>query len=142
MSITPLTPEPGDQEALMSQVAYLYYEEMLTQEAIARRLQVTRWKVGRLLRAAREQGIVEISIRHVDSRSVELEQKIVELFGLDDKRGGQQQMVAVHTVDRTAHWVANQAGLERGLLYLTVQCSLRIKRLLGLLVGDKFQPNE
>ena len=60
MSITPLTPEPGDQEALMSQIAYLYYEEMLTQEAIARRLQVTRWKVGRLLRAAREQGIVEI----------------------------------------------------------------------------------
>ena len=83
MSITPLAPEPSDQETLMSQVAYLYYEEMLTQEAIARRLQVTRWKVGRLLRAAREQGIVEISIRHVDSRSVELEQRIVELFGLD-----------------------------------------------------------
>jgi deoxyribonucleoside regulator len=83
MSVSSLPVEAADHEQLMAQIAYLYYEEMLTQEAIARQLHLTRWKVGRLLRAAREQGIVEISIHHVDSRSAELERTLVSLFPIE-----------------------------------------------------------
>jgi DNA-binding transcriptional regulator LsrR (DeoR family) len=46
----------------MVQVARLYYERALTQEQIARRLNLTRQKVSRLLIRARSDGIVHISI--------------------------------------------------------------------------------
>lgn len=82
MSVSPIRIDPGDGDQLMARVAHLYYEEMLTQEAIARQVGLTRWKVGRLLKAAREQGIVEINIRHVDLRLAELEASLRENFDL------------------------------------------------------------
>jgi deoxyribonucleoside regulator len=48
----------------MIRVSHLYYEEMLTQEAIARRMNLTRWKIGRLLKQARDSGVVKIEIAH------------------------------------------------------------------------------
>jgi len=82
MSVSPIRIDPSDGDQLMARVAHLYYEEMLTQEAIARQVGLTRWKVGRLLKAAREQGIVEINIRHVDLRLAELEASLRENFDL------------------------------------------------------------
>lgn len=66
----------------MVRVAHLYYEEMLTQESIAKRLNLTRWKVGRMLREARELGIVKIEITHAGGRLAELESQLVQRFGL------------------------------------------------------------
>ena len=42
--------------------ARLYYDENKTQDEIGEMLDITRWKVGRLLALAREVGIVSISI--------------------------------------------------------------------------------
>ena len=47
---------------LMVQVARLYHENGFNQAEIARRLSITRQKVSRLLIAARNQGIVKITI--------------------------------------------------------------------------------
>jgi deoxyribonucleoside regulator len=47
---------------LMVQVARMYYENQLNQEEIARRLNLTRQKVSRLLIAARSQGIIKTVI--------------------------------------------------------------------------------
>ena len=47
-------------ELLSIRAAELYYEENLTQEEIGRNLQITRWKVGRLLTQAKEEGFVRI----------------------------------------------------------------------------------
>ncbi len=69
---------------LMLRAAQLYYHGDLTQDAVGKRLGVSRFKVGRLLdRAIREQA-VRIEIVHPAARLVALEDALVERFGLDD----------------------------------------------------------
>ena len=69
---------------LMLRAAQLYYHGDLTQDAIGKRLGVSRFKVGRLLdRALREQA-VRIEIVHPAARLVALEDDLVERFGLVD----------------------------------------------------------
>ncbi|MFN3865790.1 MAG: sugar-binding transcriptional regulator [Demequina sp.] len=52
---------------LMREAAHLYYVEHETMEAVARRLGQSRSSVSRLLKAARETGIVRIQVRDVDT---------------------------------------------------------------------------
>lgn len=52
----------ADRLVLMGQVARLYYAEGATQEEIARRLDISRPTISRLLRDARSAGVVEITI--------------------------------------------------------------------------------
>ncbi len=53
---------PADVDAMM-QVARRYYEGQATQAEIAAELGLSRMKVNRLLRQAREAGIVDVRIR-------------------------------------------------------------------------------
>ncbi|WP_051800198.1 sugar-binding transcriptional regulator [Catenuloplanes japonicus] len=66
----------------MLRAAQLYYEQSLTQDEIARRMLLTRWKVGRLLDEARRSGIVKVEIIHPRARRHEEEQRLTERFGL------------------------------------------------------------
>ena len=68
-------------ELLSIRAAELYYEENLTQEEIGRSLQITRWKVGRLLTQAKDEGFVRIEILHSRARRPQLERR------LRDERG-------------------------------------------------------
>lgn len=72
------------EELLAVRAAELYYDESLTQDEIGARLHVTRWKVGRLLAAARESGIVRIQIVHPRARQVRVEAALRARFGLQD----------------------------------------------------------
>ncbi len=73
-----------DDTRLMLRAAQLYYHADLTQDAVGKRLGVSRFKVGRLLdRAIREQA-VRIEIVHPAARLVALEDALVERFGLTD----------------------------------------------------------
>ena len=47
---------------LMTEVAMLYYLENVTQEAIAKRFDLSRAKDSRLLKRARDEGIVEVLV--------------------------------------------------------------------------------
>ena len=47
---------------LIFNIAKLYYEDNLTQESISRRLNISKYKVHRLLKKAKEVGIVQINI--------------------------------------------------------------------------------
>lgn len=62
--------------------AWHYYVEGQTQEAIARRLGLTRVKVNRLLQSARADGIVSISIRSSTADALALGLALRERFGL------------------------------------------------------------
>ncbi len=64
--------------------AELYFEESKTQEEIAQMLNLTRWKVGRLLVQARAAGIVRIEIVHPRARRLSIERQIIERFQLLD----------------------------------------------------------
>lgn len=74
---------PENDEVLLVKVAHLYYDQLLTQDAIARRLSITRWKVGRLLAAARKTGIVTITINHGHQRISALEEELIAKFQLE-----------------------------------------------------------
>jgi DNA-binding transcriptional regulator LsrR (DeoR family) len=47
---------------IMIKVAKLYYKDNLKQESIARRLEISKYKVNRVLKEARKKGIVQITI--------------------------------------------------------------------------------
>ncbi len=68
---------------LMTEVAMLYYLENVTQEAIAKRFDLSRAKVSRLLKRARDEGIVEVRVLQHPAMNNELEQALVERFQLD-----------------------------------------------------------
>ncbi|MEM6939985.1 MAG: sugar-binding domain-containing protein [Pseudomonadota bacterium] len=74
----------GDKEALLSNVALLYYGEGLTQGEIAKRLKVSRATVVNMLRESRDLGIVEIRVdgRHLSGST--LSRDLREAFGLED----------------------------------------------------------
>jgi deoxyribonucleoside regulator len=71
-------------ELLSIRAAELYYEENLTQEEIGRSLQITRWKVGRLLTQAKEEGFVRIEILHSRARRPQLERRLRDERALTD----------------------------------------------------------
>ena len=49
---------------LSYEVARLYYLNEFKQEKIARKLNISKYKVSRVLRRAKEEGIVQIKIIH------------------------------------------------------------------------------
>ncbi len=76
----------GESLERLAQVAELYYDQGLTQAAIADRLGYSRSMISRLLTAAREQGVVEVRIHHPLSRQMDLEQQLRHAFGLLEAR--------------------------------------------------------
>ncbi|MBK8048395.1 MAG: sugar-binding transcriptional regulator [Anaerolineales bacterium] len=75
--------EPDLHERL-AQIASLYYEEELTQNEIAQRLGISRVKVYRLLKQARDEQVVTILIDWPIKRDARLERALVHTFGLQD----------------------------------------------------------
>ncbi|MFF1572064.1 sugar-binding transcriptional regulator [Leifsonia sp. NPDC058292] len=71
-------------EILAVKAAELYYEAGKTQDEIGLALSVSRWKVGRLLVAAREHGFVRIEIVHPSARRFSLERELCGFYDLAD----------------------------------------------------------
>jgi deoxyribonucleoside regulator len=90
----PNVPDPPDADAtfadgerdLLVEAATLYYEEGLTQAEIGQRLATSRSTVSRLLRDARTQGIVHITINYPWARNSRLEAQLKQTFRLTDAR--------------------------------------------------------
>jgi len=69
---------------LLGKVAWLYYHEGLTQVEIAEQLGISRITINRLIREARDSGIVEIKIHTDQDACFELAQKVRQKYGLRD----------------------------------------------------------
>ncbi len=69
---------------LLVKVSKLYYEEGMTQAAIARRLRISRPKVSRLLSEAREKGVVQITVNSQAGGFEDLERQLEAATGLTD----------------------------------------------------------
>ncbi|OOF43601.1 sugar-binding transcriptional regulator [Rodentibacter trehalosifermentans] len=67
---------------LLTEIAIAYYEHELTQEDIARKFNISRIKVGRLLKKARQEGVVEINVKYHPVFTSQLEQRLIEVFGI------------------------------------------------------------
>lgn len=67
----------------LTRIATLYYIDGLTQEDLSKRLSISRATVGRMLKRAQEEGIVEIRVRHHPSDTSQLEQALIARFGIE-----------------------------------------------------------
>ncbi|WP_305972125.1 MULTISPECIES: sugar-binding transcriptional regulator [unclassified Mameliella] len=74
----------GEKEALLSNVALLYYGEGLTQGEIAKRMKVSRATIVNMLRESRELGVVEIRVDGHYLTGSSLARDLREKFGLVD----------------------------------------------------------
>jgi deoxyribonucleoside regulator len=111
-------------ELTVVRVAELYYDENKTQEEIGALLRITRWKVGRLLVQARDEGIVQIEIVHPRARRFVIERDLCARFGLRDA-----VVVPSPTAEADVHARVSQAAAD----YLT---ALRpVPRTLGISWG-------
>ena len=66
------------------QIAQMYYEQNLTQEEISKKLYISRSNISRMLKQARDVGIVEIMIHYPFERKRRLEVEFKKRFDLDD----------------------------------------------------------
>lgn len=79
-------PEPTEEDALDTELALrasrMYYVEDLTKSQIGERLGISRFKVARLIDAARDRGIVRIYFVDQTSTHARLERELCERFDL------------------------------------------------------------
>ncbi|MDB6177278.1 hypothetical protein PAF17_07115 [Paracoccus sp. Z330] len=74
----------NDKDALLANVALLYYGEGLTQSEIAKRLSVSRPTIVNMLRECRDRGIVEIRVDGEVLAASALSRQLVARYGLED----------------------------------------------------------
>lgn len=98
-----------DEIILMTEVARLYYEEGKTQEEIGGMLGISRIKVLRLLRKAREEGIVSIRINDLLLTYEELERELEKRFNLE-------KVIVVHSINLPPPLVTKKIGRLGALL--------------------------
>ncbi len=65
-------------------IATLYYNEGLTQAEIAKKMEISRPLVSKILQEAKNTGIVEIYIKDEDAYSIALEMEIEKKYGLTE----------------------------------------------------------
>jgi DNA-binding transcriptional regulator LsrR (DeoR family) len=75
--------EAARRETLVA-VARMYYEQDLSQQEIAGKLDVSRSSVSNMLKLCREQGIVEFRINDESSHAARLARELRTRYGLDD----------------------------------------------------------
>lgn len=89
--------------ALLAEIADLYYNQGMTQQEIARQYGCNRFKVAKLLQAARDEGIVEINIHRPNRRHAALEQMLTEKFHLS-------KAIVLDTKDMSRTEAQNEIG--------------------------------
>lgn len=73
-----------EKHRLLADIATLYYKQNLTQAEIADAVGVSRASISRLLREARDVGVVEITVNEPLSRADSLAESLQATFNLDD----------------------------------------------------------
>ncbi len=76
--------ETNYEENLMIKVAWYYYMENMTQQAIADNLEISRMRVIKLLDKARHTGIVQFKISSAFDKRHSLENSLIEKYNLKD----------------------------------------------------------
>lgn len=72
----------NNQKELMAEIALLYYKKGLTQQEIAKTLQLTRQTVSKLLTAAINENVVEIIVHNPQTERKALETQLNKLYGI------------------------------------------------------------
>ena len=73
-----------EEERLLYKIAKLYYEEDYTQAQISKELGIYRTTIGRMLKKAKNEGIVKIEVKSKVNEQIEIEEKIRSYFGMKE----------------------------------------------------------
>lgn len=92
-------------ERFLMKVVDMYYKEEMSQEKIAKKLDVSRTTISRALAKAKKEGIVKIIINFPIENSIELEKKLEKKYNL-------KEVIAVKSGDQKAsdYFVAMEAA--------------------------------
>jgi DNA-binding transcriptional regulator LsrR (DeoR family) len=115
-----------DTARLINTILNLYYVEELKQAEIAAQLGLSTPKVNRLLKQARQQGLVNISIRTPFQHLFSLESRLKAIFGLTDA-------VVIPTISDTSDAMIHTLG-RAGATYLLER--VRDGDIIGLASGQ------
>ena len=74
--------EQDSDYALLTEIAVAYYDQEQTQEEIAKRFGISRIKSRAPAEKARQEGIVEISVKYHPVFSSQIEQQFISHFGI------------------------------------------------------------
>lgn len=110
-------------------VASMYYDEGMTQAAIARKLGVSRSLISKILIDARNEGIVEIYIRSNDTYTVSLERELEKKFKLN-------KAVVVDT------YLLNEPEIEKKVYQEAANCVIKMTAnisTLGISWGESIR---
>lgn len=125
--------------ALITEIAALYYLEEATQEELSRRFGMSRARVGRLLRRAREMGVVDIRVQAPRTVQADLQQEFTRRFGLE------RVLLAFDQSDEEAQRAA-VAGLVADYLNRTLVNEMIIAvgmgRNVGAVADNSFSPDK
>ena len=103
---------------LLTEISVAYYQDGATQEEISKKYGLSRAKVGRLLKQARDEGIVEITVKYHPVYSAKVEQRLIERFGIKralialDQPNEELQRQQVASL--VSHYLSN--GLKNGMV--------------------------
>ncbi|MCC7205827.1 MAG: sugar-binding transcriptional regulator [Anaerolineae bacterium] len=115
---------------IMVEVAWMYYEQQLTQAEIGRRINVSRSTVSRLLQEARNTGIVTIAINFSLARDNALEDCLQQHFGL-------RQVRVLRSLARSKEMILQGMGyLAARLLEETVQNDMVVGVSYGTSIAE------
>ena len=115
---------------LWAKIATLYYEDDLTQGEIAKKLGYSRVKIHRILRSAKEAGIVQVQINSPNDKEIELEGELIRRYQLRDcvvvEEGSPGEQLYTSLAKGAATWLKQHLrpnirvglGLGRTLSYL------------------------
>jgi DNA-binding transcriptional regulator LsrR (DeoR family) len=93
----------NEMHKLLFKIATAYYEDGLTQAQIGKRFSLSRVKVSRLLRQAREERIVQINVMPPQGSDVRLERQLEHRYGL-------HEAIVVSTSAHDRRTVARELG--------------------------------
>lgn len=125
---------PRMSQERLAEVAYWYYVEGLGQDEVASRVGTSRSNVSRLLRAARDQGIVRFEIVYPTRRDLSLERRLLQRFAPD---GISSVMVAGSPSERDELSVDQTGLLAVGRCAADwLETNLRDGETLGLFWGS------
>ena len=106
-------PPSETSDRTLAKVGALYYLRGQTQQQIADRLRVSRPTVSRMIKEARERGVVQITVAHVDGLAADLEGALEDRYGLreavvadvetPDELGSRLGAAAAGYLGRTLH---------------------------------------
>lgn len=122
------------QKKQMQEVAILYYQKKQTQSEIAKKMNLSRQTVSKLLNDAIKEKIVEIKIHNPEIDCKELEQEICDKFNIKNAvicgvSNADEELCQIMTVKKAAEHI--RSIIEKGNQKIAISWGRTIRRLIS-----------